>query len=149
MKNKELLEICAQAMGFPNWSYAGRESGICVELGACRGAITTYWNPIYSSADSFNMAVKLGVSIEADACIEVDRDDFGGEYEYGCEAWIVKKDGQVVKSVELYNKDKYHATRRAIVRLVAYSHGGGYTESGDCPYDDESEEPEEKIDFWF
>lgn len=61
MTDKELLELAARAAGFANFEYASQESGICVELGASRGAITSYWNPLTNDGDALRLAVKLGL----------------------------------------------------------------------------------------
>ena len=105
MTDRERLERAAAAMGFANFSYAGPESGICVELGHRRGAITSYWNPLTDDGDALRLAVKLRLE------------------------WYFTADYVVVRSapmldadrleVEHFKGDPCAATRRAIVRAAA------------------------------
>lgn len=54
---RELLELAARAMqaagdvNFCNYSSPIGDTGICLELGARPGAITSYWDPLTNSSD--------------------------------------------------------------------------------------------------
>jgi len=105
MSDRELLELAAKAAGFANWSYAGSSSGICVELGASRGAITSYWNPLTDDGDALRLAVKLGCQLVISPEIGITDCKIGeGDWCFGGEH---------------HHPDGYAATRRAIVRAAA------------------------------
>jgi hypothetical protein len=110
MTNKEMLEFAAKAAGFANFDYACPESGICVELGRRRGAITTYWNPLNDEGDALRLAVKLGLQVFTDYKSGIDLQPGTGVLigpELPPEFWLA------------HNDDPYAATRRAIVRAAA------------------------------
>jgi hypothetical protein len=110
MTDRELLELAAKAAGFANFEYGSPETGICVELGTRRGAITYGWNPLADDGDALRLAVKLNLSMRFDtlpdgpiAAVAVEwADDFDG---YWWNEWL--------------EKDAAAATRRAIVRAAA------------------------------
>ena len=91
MTDKELLELAVKTVGFANWSYVGGSPGICVELGASRGDITSYWNPLKNDGDAFRLMVKFDL-------------------------WQTVRCSRRVLGEE---PDMYAATRRAIVRAAA------------------------------
>lgn len=70
---RRLLEMAAKAMQssghphFANFEYADA-SGICLELGHRRGAITSYWNSITEDGDAFMLVSRLDISIEFGYC---------------------------------------------------------------------------------
>ena len=100
MTDRELLELAAKAAGFLNFDYASPESGICVELGSKRGAITSYWNPLTDDGDALRLAVKLQIEVGVE---EVAYPIFSTYYNL----------------CFTYDTDPYAATRRAIVRAAA------------------------------
>lgn len=123
--DRELLELAAKANGLPwKWvkcpAYKIEVPGLLYRDEAHEVDYYPGWNPLENDGDALRLSVKLGISIEADASIEVGCDSFGGEYETGVEAWNVDKDGHVTKAQELHKAtDPDTATRRAIVRAAA------------------------------
>jgi hypothetical protein len=102
MNDKELLELAAKAAGFVNYSVS--DTVVCVELGSCRGAVTSYWDPLENDADALRLAVKLGLMI--DVSLRMKESEAGSNNAtYQCELHK--------------NSDPYAATRRAIVRAAA------------------------------
>ena len=82
------------------------------------------WNPLTDDGDALRLAVKLGISLESAAMIEIERFTFKGHtegaYEHGVEAWqVLANPVRSIKEQELYKNDPYSATRRAIVRAAA------------------------------
>ena len=115
MTDKELLGLAAKAAGVPLKELVDRydrweETPILIGRA---------WNPLTNDSDALRLAIKMGISIETDASIEVSCDEFGGEYEDGVEAWNVSRHGVSIKTQEIYGKDRYGSTRRAIVRAAA------------------------------
>ena len=66
MTDHELLEAAAKLLqswqhpDFANFTIDEDFDGVTLELGSCRGAITTYWNPLTDDGDSFRLMVYLG-----------------------------------------------------------------------------------------
>lgn len=81
------------------------------------------WNPLNDNSDAFRLALNLGISIEADANIEVDTFTYDsiteGIYKRGCTAWYVLWNGSVIESQQVYDGDRCKATRLAIVTVAA------------------------------
>ena len=109
MTDYALLKCAAEAMhnlkdpNFCNYSVVDGKSGVCLELGSRRGAITSYWNPLTDDGDALRLAVKLELEIRAFN----GRAHAGKQNKFWCtEHWF--PDGDV-----------YAATRRAIVRAAA------------------------------
>jgi len=106
MTDRELLELAAKAMqaaGHPDFAnYTVVEHAVCLDLGACRGAITSYWNPLTDDGDALRMAVKLGISINR----------FGAMTSARLPMAAITCD-------ERDDGDPYAATRRAVVRAAA------------------------------
>jgi hypothetical protein len=67
MTDHELLELAAKAMqasqhpDFANYTVV--DHAVCLELGACRGAITRYWSPLTDDGDALRLAVKLSLAV--------------------------------------------------------------------------------------
>lgn len=103
MTDRELLELAAKAAGFVNYS-ANDDTGVCVEHGSRRGAITSYWNPLTHDGDALRLAVKLHLKIDV--------------MPWGANAtkWDESMSGG---DAIRHNDDPYAATRRAIVRAAA------------------------------
>lgn len=122
MSDYTLLEYASKAVGYSDLPIEGwtlyREKGM--RLVDREHEFVRYWNPLLDDGDALRLAVKLKLSIESDALIEVDYiEGIGCEYAYGCEVWIVFEDASAIKLHELYNDNVDAATRRAIVRVAA------------------------------
>jgi len=125
MTDRELLEAAAKAAGIDlpntlsNWLTYDQKFGF--QWWNMDGSKTEKtFNPLNDDGDAFRLAVKLKLSITSDEPIQVDfHEGIGGEYEYGAEVWLVKKDGSTIQVEELYKDDPSAATRRAIVRAAA------------------------------
>ena len=120
MNDKELLELAAKAAGyiinFNDYMVSSTEIEYWIEDSG-RGR---YWNPITDDGDALRLAVKLRLSFEADAPIQIGfYPGIGGDYKSGCEAWIVDKEGNTKQAQEVYGADPDADTRRAIVRAAA------------------------------
>jgi hypothetical protein len=107
MTDRELLEAAARALGRTGVRY---EDGEWLEI---RYGVKTalwfdddegYWNPLESDADAFQLAVKLGISLEIGEAGFGDVQAGKGDH-WACE-W-------------LNADDPCAATRRAIVRAAA------------------------------
>ncbi|MEG1040562.1 MAG: hypothetical protein RSE94_11675 [Pseudomonas sp.] len=64
-----LLAICQKMYArkdprFANFEYVGSELGICLERGARRGDYTTYWNPLRSMSQSFELMVLFKIDVK-------------------------------------------------------------------------------------
>lgn len=65
MTDRELLELAAKAMqnsGNPNFAnFKTMEDGksVCLDIGHRRGAITSYWRPMYDDGDALRLALKI------------------------------------------------------------------------------------------
>lgn len=64
-----LLAICRKMYArkdprFANFWYAGEDLGICLERGARRGDYTTYWNPLRSTSQSFELMVLFKIDVK-------------------------------------------------------------------------------------
>lgn len=104
MTDRELLELAAKAADM--WTDEHMPSEM--------------WDPLTNDGDALRLAVKLGLSLESEASLEVGYCRFfGGEYEKGVEAWHVDINAKTTKAYEIYRDDPYAATRRAIVRAAA------------------------------
>jgi hypothetical protein len=130
MTDRELLEAAAKAAGISLEPYTwdkgapwGEHEGFTVV-----GSGRREWNPLIDDGDALRLAVRLEISTEQGAAIEVGTFTFKGvtegEYELGVEAWKVLSDASTIKSQEIYGNDPYAATRRAIVRAAAQIGGG-------------------------
>jgi len=133
--DRELLELAAKAAGYKvgkdSNKYTQTDFDMCWSIAnecmvfhhgdvGSEYPVLPTWNPLDDDGDALRLAIKLKLSIESDALIEVDYDkDFGGTYEYGCEVWIVHEDASATKAQQLYNNDAAAATRRAIVSCAA------------------------------
>lgn len=112
----EILEFAAktmQALYDPRFlNYEVAYGTVCLELGAKRGDITSYWNPLESDEDAFRLAIDLGIVMHP-LCF----DDYSNPF-VGCFAY--NADGVEISSArcEIRN-DKYKATRRAITLVAA------------------------------
>jgi hypothetical protein len=118
--DRELLELAAKAAGYKFDSTEPFE--ICVPHKGGNNYVE--WNPLTDDRDALRLAVKLGISLESAAMIEIGRFTFKGhtegEYEQGVEAWqVLANPVRSIKEQELYKNDPYAATRRAIVRAAA------------------------------
>jgi len=115
--DRELLELAAKAVGYRICHF---ESDTCAYVYDDLLGVRFYWQPADDDGAALRLAIKLKLSIESDALIEIDYDkDFSGTYNYGCEVWTVSKDGSTTKSQQLYSGDCDAATRRAIVLCAA------------------------------
>ena len=132
MNDRELIELAAKAYGFGGGSFIWCDPVLRCDNNAIitDGGLWDYtnnrtlWNPLTNDGDALRLAVKLGISLESDAVIEVGRFTYmghtEGEYEMGVEAWKVLSDPiRTIKEQELYKDDPYAATRRAITRVAA------------------------------
>jgi hypothetical protein len=99
MTDHELLELAAKAAGIVNYSVS--DTGVCVELGSRRGAVTSYWNPLTDDGDALRLAVKLEMFLDLTIAMRKNADVDANT------------------STEDCNNDPYAATRRAIVRAAA------------------------------
>ena len=103
-QDRELLRRAAsvlQALGEPSFSNFSvtEDVGVCLELGARRGAITSYWNPLKDDGEALRLAVRLQIDIK--------------QYGEFAVAWF---DGGFIGTGRVpYNGDPNAATRRAIV----------------------------------
>jgi len=67
MTKLELLRLAAKAVAdtgdlrFANYTVVDEEVGVCLELGARRGAVTHYWNPLRSLSEAMVLSVKLQI----------------------------------------------------------------------------------------
>ena len=108
MSDRELLEAAAKAAGLTI-------TPMMFELGK--------WNPLEDDGDALRLAVNLGISTAQDDSIEIDTFTFcgvtQGEYVLGVEAWKVQPGGEMVAAREVYDADRFAATRRAIVCAAA------------------------------
>ena len=116
MTDKELLKLAAKAAGFANWSYASEESGVCVELGSKRGAITSYWNPLPDDGDALRLAVKLGLSITPYPIYQPEKHSVIVKQRRTSDTM---REANPTEVMEMYKDAPYAATRRAIVRAAA------------------------------
>jgi len=123
MTDRALLELAAKAAGLTINAKQQAERDKIVDASAASLWLTdgtTAWNPIKHDSDALHLAVKLRLSIESDASVEVGYyPGIGGEYDIGVEVWLVHADGTSTTVFELYDKDPHAATRRAIVRAAA------------------------------
>ena len=142
LTDKEMIEFAALAADifltkdnlcqyFPEWDWKEGYAPYHVESGGMYGTVVEYgfsgefsgttsyeWNPRKDSGDSFDLAAKLGISIEHDASIQVDySDEMGGEYELGVHAWVVKDD--LIEAKEIYGDDRCDTARLAVLRVAA------------------------------
>lgn len=114
--DNEMLEFAATAMRNlydPRFlNYEIRYGTVCLELGARRGDIIVYWNPLESDADAFRLAIDLGIVVHPQCY-----DDYSKPF-VGCFAF--NDDGVEISSsrCEIGN-DKYKSTRRAITSVAA------------------------------
>jgi hypothetical protein len=112
----KLLEQAAQAAG--------------IEFGIIHGTPHVYsdagwtpWNPLEDDGDAFRLAVGLGISLELDASIQTDVNQFQGsaygDYATGVEAWWVNNTGKVFVSRQVYNDNPAECVRLAVVETAA------------------------------
>lgn len=122
MTDRELLEWAARAAGIEGkWMTKGDG-----DLWLFRNDFVDPWNPLTDGQDAFDLSTKLEICIDHDF-IEVATYEYQGhiegEYKKGVRAWIVPVDGtsagKTIECSELYNSDRFAATRRAIVRAAA------------------------------
>jgi len=111
MADKELLELAAKAMkdaGDPKFMNfeAIDDTCVCLELGAKRGAITSYWKPLTDDGDAMRLSIGLRLKVA----------HYYYEGAYYCRVYF---DDLVPPTVEFHAKDPYAASRRAIVRAAA------------------------------
>ena len=93
MTDKELLELAAKAIGLETYAVMRADW-----LNGC----STYWNPLVDDADAFRLASTLNLYINCDM--------------------VLVGHPKLTKGIEFDGypeKDKYAATRRAIVREAA------------------------------
>ena len=120
MTDQELLEFSAKAAGFVNYSVS--DTGVCVELGSRRGAVTSYWNPLTDDGDALRLAVKLQLDIcpyvyfnercQLPAVSKLRKTADG--------SWLEEKVSRFPEYSESFvEHDPYAATRRAIVLAAA------------------------------
>ena len=113
MNDRDLLERAAKLMqrqgdrSFANFDVLEDGSGVCLELGCKRGAITSYWKPLTDNSDAFQLAVELRIEL----FFFPDR----------VETHVAGERIPPVKVIsrEPLNNNPYAATRRAIVRAAA------------------------------
>ena len=115
MTDRELLELAAKAMqnsGNPNFAnFKTMEDGksVCLDIGHRRGAITSYWRPMYDDGDALRLALHLRINIE--------HVETSSRKPHGVNCWPVGR-GDCSK-FETALPDYNAATRRAIVRAAA------------------------------
>ena len=115
MTDKEMLEFAARAEGYARMVYRDDVPYVSLDM---NGDDFVAWNPRTSSGDNFDLAAKLGISIEHDASIQVDySDEMGGEYALGVHAWVVKDD--LIEAKEIYGDDRCDTARLAVLRVAA------------------------------
>jgi len=106
MTDKELLELAAKAAGIE--VYAVYPSGTVLRHSQDHEG----WNPLTDDGDALRLSVKLGLVVQS-----VCYDDYDKLF---ASAWKYNEDAIEICSVrEVYTKDPYAATRRAIVRAAA------------------------------
>lgn len=118
MTDRELLEWAARAAGIGPLSW--------IDTDGTKIVTNLRWNPLTNGQDAFDLSTKLEICIDHDF-IEVATYEYQGhiegEYKKGVRAWIVPVDGtsagKTIECSELYNSDRFAATRRAIVRVAA------------------------------
>ena len=120
MTDRELLELAAKAMqnsGNPNFAnFKTMEDGksVCLDIGHRRGAITSYWRPMYDDGDALRLAVNLKLDVS-----------FGNRYYFDevpmtfCGTYWSSGESATFKRLVLHGDDPCAATRRAIVRAAA------------------------------
>lgn len=108
MTDKELLELAAKVMqtteepSFANYEVMG--SVVCLHVGASRGDITRYWNPLTDDGDALRLAVNLKLTVLP--------------WGAGAAVVVITPDDVSVHEPH-YGDDPARATRRAIVRAAA------------------------------
>jgi len=115
--DRELLEMAAKAAGLKNHRHSacGMREERVHSVTHC-GFTGPDWNPLTDDGDAFRLLVRLGISLESDARIEMDGD---GDYESGVEAWKVTNEITAIKAKEVFGRDACATTRRAVVRVAA------------------------------
>ena len=122
MTDRELLEWAARAAGIEGkWMTKGDG-----DLWLFRNDFVDPWNPLTNGQDAFDLSTKLEICIDHDfieVAVHEHRGYKEGEYKQGVRAWIVPTEGpaagNIIECSELYNSDRFAATRRAIVRVAA------------------------------
>ena len=115
MTDYALLKCAAEAMhnlkdpNFCNYSVVDGKSGVCLELGSRRGAITSYWNPLTDDGDALRLACDLGLRV-----FPIARTQYGA----ACSV-VGSASGERLSEVDDASLDTYTATRRAIVLAAA------------------------------
>ena len=111
--DRELLELAARAIGLTlHESYDGTIQNrqiLCfshIVMGQPYGEVR--WNPLGFDEQAFRIAIELGLSIRPlEKCVFVESDP---------ETLLAFS---TISEIEMYNGDKFAATRRAIVRAAA------------------------------
>jgi hypothetical protein len=115
MTDYELLGCVAEAMhnlkdpNFCNYSVVDGKTGVCLDLGFRRGAITSYWNPLTNDGDALRMVCDLGLRV-----FPIARTQSGA----ACSA-VCSVTSERLSEVADASLDTYTATRRAIVLAAA------------------------------
>lgn len=109
MTDKELLELAARAAGY---------SGTWVDAGLNLGtdAVPIIFNPLTDDGDAMRLAVKLGISITPYPIYQPEKHSVIAKQRRISDTMREENPSEVV---EMYGKDPYAATRRAIVRAAA------------------------------
>lgn len=113
---KSLLEDAAKAAGYTHIQYA-EGKGVIVAIRLGTWGEVQYWNPLTDDGDALRLAVQLGISLLP---YPVYRED-------GRHSVITKqrRQGDTMREpnptevIELYNDDKFAATRLAITKSAA------------------------------
>ena len=108
MTDKEMLQLADKACGISEEVRAILNSEFQGDGG---------YDPSTNNGDCFELAAKLGISIEHDSPIQVAYDEMGGEYKLGVHAWIVKDD--LIEAKEIYGNDRCESARLAVLRVAA------------------------------
>ena len=114
MTDKELLELAAKAAGFElvlgKEYFIGKDKVDCTDMPYINSKdiddLDCYWNPLIDDGDALRLAVKLDMNVYSgygSAVAEIPND---AEHDH-------------ISSVEHYGKDRFAATRLAIVRAAA------------------------------
>jgi hypothetical protein len=104
MDDRELLELAAKAAGIEVFTGRfGSKHALLIDAGL-NGYVP--WNPLTDDGDALRLAVELGMLVNV--CIEASPHN---------QSYAVTDGRQAM--VEAHNRDKFSATRRAIVRAAA------------------------------
>ena len=111
MTDCELLELAAKAAGIDWFDEPAAKQGRGLHLKSGR-----FWNPIADDGDALRLAVKLGISITPYPIYQPEKHSVIAKQRRVSDTMREANPSEVL---EMYGKDPYAATRRAIVRAAA------------------------------